>query len=320
MWSFRVLLGACLLVACGQRSDEVLQCAKTTNVVFDPFTHEVCLDACVDDMDCPRGSLCARIDETTNGSCAIGSEEVQTSRSVLLSGFGVPEMPGRLVTTDAHEFAWERPAGATIVHCALFACPPAFRVAADKEGEWLTEVDPGAAEIANYDRCVLAEETSTQPDGTFNLRERDNEFHAPTTLSATMKPDGPFCDTAGHGCAPIDALLVGCWAYDETRIVAATWLASVDIVHGIYNFRSLFDSESGDCTSGKHRVCRRPQTLSPGPEKSSSIYGVCVEGACVAGCTRLSDCKDIDGGNDPRVNKGIGYCANATCVSLQTGE
>lgn len=315
--SLRVLVGPCALLACTTQPAAILKCDKNTALVFDPYAHEVCLDACVDDLDCPRGTLCARTDETKTGTCKLGSDEVQTSRSVLLSGFDAPEMAGVLDTVDSHEFKWERPAGASVVQCALFSCAPAFRVPGD-EGEWLSEADPERAEIANYDRCVLAEETSTQPDGAFNLRERDNVFRAPSELEEATKQKGPHCGaTNKYGCAPIDALLVGCWAYDETRIVAATRLAPVDVNNGIFNFKNTFDDETGGCISGQHRVCRRSGA---GPEKSTSIYGVCVEGECVAACTKPSDCTGQPDEGEDFIDLRIGYCVGATCASIQSGD
>lgn len=336
------------LAACGSQTPEVLACSDP-QVVYDPYQHIICPDACVDDMDCPRGTLCAKPDEKKAGTCEVGTTELQTSRSALLQGFGVSEMSGELQTDTGLEFVWQRPEGARFVQCALFACAPAFRVlhrdrdpGDPNDDEWLKLVDPTAAEIADYDRCVLAEELSSQPEGAFNLRERDNQYKRPFS-DAPLPEKTPTCGTSGkYGCAPINDLLVGCWAYDDTRVVAATRLASVDVRDGMYNYNSIFAADDGNCAGTQHRVCRLADdaedtttggdtegmtmtasttaatTDAPRPP-ADSRYGACDGDTCATTCTRDSDCSgDPPSDTELRVEGWIGYCVEDKCISLQS--
>jgi hypothetical protein len=324
------LCGLGLASACRSGPEDLLECTRPREV-YDPYLHTICPEACFDDLDCPRGTLCAKLDETTNkGTCEIGVE-LQTSRTALLEGFGVPEMSGKLQTTEALEFVWKRPAGARYVQCALFACGPVFRTP-DGAGGWFAEGDPSTAVIAGYDRCVLADELSSQPEGAFNLRERDNEFKVPEALRMTTKKDGVVC--GNYGCAPITDLTVGCWAYDDTQVVAATLLAAVDVARDMYNYLGLFADADGSCeeaTTG--RVCRLPEPNmgTTGGAPITSTYGVCLvpevgqvgEKECVPACTRDSDCTGpqddpTGGGEDTVVDGWVGYCSKeSVCTSLQ---
>lgn len=291
------------LVGCSNVDPTPVRCIGATTTVFDPYRHTICMDSCFDDLDCPRGTLCARRDEGERGSCKLPSELQQTSYSALLDGFGVGEMTASLRSEGALELAWKAPEGARLVHCALLACAPAFRVDLGAD-TWGAPTDRSAVEIANYDRCTLASEQSEQPEGLFNLRERDNQ-HTPTISPDDLASGGEdeVKECRGYGCAPISELFAGCWAYDATTIVAATPLFPIDTRLGIYNYHGAFARDDGDCSpklrkvggaaaerwilDDSFRACRRDpddvetsgdETGTAGASREAPQYGVC---ACV---------------------------------------
>lgn len=311
-------LSAALIGACDEPRAPIQPC-PTPTVVSDPFPHSICLEECVDALDCPRGTLCSRRDEGVRGHCALPSDTLQSSRAGLLDGFNVEEMSAELRVGDEHALAWTRPDAAKLVHCALFACPPAFRVPYDDaESQWLVPTDGDGVVIANYDRCVLASANSTQGSGSFNLRERDNQYESGLTAAEIQ-------GCGGYGCAPITELLAGCWAYDDTQVVAATRLFPIDLRRSIYNYHRAFavDAPCGGADAG--RVCTLADVLTDSP------YGVCppadpdsadpAPAACARPC--LSDCDCLADGMTaetcraelPRIP--IGYCRlDGTCTSL----
>lgn len=322
-----------LLGACSAQQPEVLQCGAPENI-FDPFKRKICPSACTDALDCPRGTLCAKPEGIRVGTCELGSSDLQISRTALLEGFGVREMSGKLETTEALEFTWKRPDGARFVQCALFACTPAFRSPAEEEGTWLAEAEAATAQIANYEYCVIADKLSSEPEGAFNLRDPDVEYRPPRDITDTTKKSGIRCGQ--YGCAPIDDLRVGCWAYDDTRIVAATRLSSVDFTLGMYNYRDVFANAGGQCAAGDpFRVCVLPpsgddsttgaddsttsdaSSTTDGAPLHDPIYGICKGDECAAPCVHDSECGGPPDGDGQSVDGGVGYCAGTTCQKLQ---
>ncbi|MCA9719359.1 MAG: hypothetical protein H6713_40925 [Myxococcales bacterium] len=210
-------------LACGGGQSEFGSCAG--DICFrEPVGHSVCLDECRDVEDCPMGTICEfENTEATTGSCRVPLG-VSSYRDALLRGFNVAEFPtARLSTTsegeisqDVYVLEWSAPDDAVAVTCALFICPPAFASSQDEDGRSRTY-------IRNYDRCVVARTTSSQPDGVFDLRDPSLTY-APTRedLDTLAQSCG---GTAGAG-APVTTLLTGCWAYNDHEIVAATQLLS----------------------------------------------------------------------------------------------
>ncbi len=318
--------------------------------VFDPYQHEVCLRRCSDALDCPRGSLCAKADEeSANGFCALPTDTLQTSRRALLDGFGVEQMSATMVVEDAYELHWSRPPDASLVTCVLLSCPPAFRIPGDAAGEWLPPTESSRAVIANYHHCVIASEHSSQPEGSFSLRERDNQHEPPTGFMETNGPGSGDADCpehavgdprspGPHGCAPVTELLTGCWAYDGSSIVAATRLFSVDS-REIYNYHD-FSSLEGRCRpdepSDMYRVCvleESDQGEGASASAETPAYGlcVCVEPPCgteppssplecMRPCLSNCDCDDeqsVDGCEAPQITNGV--CVGAICTSTIGG-
>lgn len=274
-----------VVVACEGEQPAPMTC-PTPELVFDPFEHAVCVERCFDALDCTRGTICVKKGDATHGRCVLPSETLETSRSALLDGFGVPIMSADLEDMEELALVWSRPAGARLVQCALLACPPAFRTPyGEGEGpdaQWSDPADGGRVVIANYDRCALASETSTQPAGSFNLRERGNQ-HKPGRGFEAPEPD-EHCQ--GYGCAPITELFVGCWAYDDVSVVAASRLFRVDLDAGIFSYERAFAPADGcRSTEDAFRTCVI--------DHNNNTLGVCTTGGeCVRPCRTDCDCAD----------------------------
>lgn len=267
-------------LACGPDSSAPIVCESEPLTIYDPFRHQVCIEDCTDALDCPRGSLCAKSEEGRS-YCAIPSDALQTSRSALLNGFGVGEMTVELEESSALELTWKRPASASVVTCALFSCPPAFRVKVD--GRWAEpRGDRRSVQIANYDRCVLAAKQFQQPEGAFNLRDRENAYYPTALASPNDAQHSPCKIYRDEGsvrnyphCAPVTELTVGCWAYDATRIVAASQLVPINSARGMFNYQDIFvGSDDAACAvyanSDLFRVCVIPPPAEDGAIASGS--------------------------------------------------
>jgi hypothetical protein len=236
--------------------------------VADPVPHLVCLDACERDDDCPQGTIC---DPPGGDGRCVPPRGPRTLSTALSEGFGVRQMEGTLVTVElptpdgrvdaSAELTWRAPSSASVVTCALLACPPV--------------VDDGV--ISTYDQCVLARGVSEQVVGSFSLTDVEREHPLPDT-STCVDGSSPVADTDGR--FPITELLVGCWAYDATQIVAATRLRRPDPAQ-VHDYHDSFDL---DCqgAGAEGRTC----VLGDG------TMGSCVSDACHRRCLRDDDCAE----------------------------
>jgi len=175
---------------------------------------------------------------------------------------------------------WQKPEGAAIVVCAVFACSP--------------EVPQGGQSIINYDECVISKDEFDSATGTFDLR-LDLTRYTP--------------DAAADGCAPLPrrmtTLVAGCWAYDLTHVVAATPLLplSADEVFGPTDPQAPA-TDCADAASGA--TCSAPEF---------ATFGSCHAGSCLRRCLRSTDCdlavlEAPDAGDDGG-DAGAAGCASA---------
>jgi hypothetical protein len=256
--------------------------------VADPVPHLVCLDACERHDDCPLGTVCGAVAGHAEPVCT-PPRGPQASSAALVEGFGVPPMEASLATvelptTDGRvdataELSWRAPSSTTVVTCVLLACPPSI------EGGVITR----------YDQCVMARSVSAQPVGSWSLADAEREQPLPGAATCV---DGSAPVASTDGRFPVTELVVGCWAYDDTGIVAATRLRR-PAVSQIHDFHDSFDL---DCqgAAAEGRTC----VLGDG------TMGSCAQGACHRRCLRDADCSEEglpaeDGACDPDVRVGI---------------
>jgi hypothetical protein len=187
-----------------------------------------------------------------------------SGRQALTSGFEVPLF--RLVRLGSGgafaAFTWLPPEETHIVHCALFSCPPVISE---------TSVDGRSVfRIDNYEHCVIAAELFEPGEGVFDLGDGSLAF-----------PRQGSVETCGHSSSRVvQELLVGCFAYDKSKIIGATALESVTPKE-IFNFHGQFDL---GCGGEDGRTCMRSETS----------LGVCAGGVCRPSCVTKQDCDPFE--------------------------
>jgi hypothetical protein len=283
------------VLSCGTDDPEDVKYAEGVCCLADPVPHRVTLMDCQDDADCGLGTACldardfdqdyphANEPRTTLPNCRGTSQAGKIdgrvcgipvnrtgNRQALTTGFKVPAFQLTEVVPEGREgvlsYSWKPPKGTEIVHCALFGCRPAVRVARN-------EVRGAVYEIANFDQCVLAHELFEPGSGVFDPTNPELEYH-PTNV------DKSGCFTAQE--RQLSELQVGCWAYDTTDIIAATPLRPID-PRNVFNYQGIF----ADCTSAgsDRKAC---------VVEGTSRIGTCREAGCRDVCVQNRDCDQPD--------------------------
>ena len=252
----------------------------------DPVPHCVRTQGCGSTADCPTGTVCEALPAAMQGQafpvatgddplaqCGGGDGEKRCQlprgpggRQSLTLGFEVPSF--RLLRLTANggyaAFTWNPPEDTAIVHCALFACPPVIH----------ETVENGLSvfEILNYPECVLASELFEPGEGVFDLADPTIEFDPGAV-------EGPACGTPAPRA--VHELMAGCWAYDTTRILAATPLEPVS-PREVFDYQSRFDLDCAAKVDGK--TCAFQDT---------TRLGICAAGRCHAPCVTQQDCTSV---------------------------
>lgn len=258
----------------------------------DPVCHRISSSRCDSDDECPSGTICDALPIADaskawpdfegrglpnacrgNGGANVGSQakacQLPRGRSrldVLPDDFHVTTFDIERVrdeTASAASFRWHAPEGTRLVACALFGCTPVIRQIGQYE-------DVPRYEIVNFERCALAATHSVDREGVFDLADAANE------LTPSAKPD--CADGSAHRF--VAELKVGCWAFDATRIVAASALKPVDprIVYNYQAYRATDCSTVGQAAAG----C----VLDDG------TLGLCHQDTCTKTCVSHADCGD----------------------------
>lgn len=265
--------------------------------------HCVRPQSCESSAQCPTGTACLPahpdVDElacaTSEPQAGPGSTICRVpppdtdARTALIAGFRADRFTiDRLRGSEPASFTLNGPDEAVAAVCALFGCVPQFTSVGTSPlaGHELIE-------IANFDDCVLALE-KLAPSGVFDLarqsyvmdttpsRERDMDACMAGDMTVSYAFDAPL----------ITDLLVGCWAYDDTRLIAASPLESLDPDEVPRNPQIVPMDE--DCSGGDFTPCYR---------RDVERFGICHEDVCRARCREPVDC-ELDGQEDP----GSGEC------------
>lgn len=258
----------------------------------EPRPQIVHLTGCRDDDDCPIGSICSPCQFQATGQpiaaeCVV-PEVFPNHAGDLQSGFEVPTfVKQRLVDTESgtQVLEWTAPAGTRVVVCALFNCPPIF--------------EDGA--IRNHERCVASRHEFLSRSGTFDARN-------PTYASPNQ--DVPVCVVDERQVVPdarqvVATLLVGCWAYDDWDLVAATDLFSVHAEDVFLDKDALATGPGGTCAPAEINNCELDE---------SGTFGFCDgAGVCRRRCLDDGDCPCSQGcseyfQNIPDESIGLGTC------------
>lgn len=237
------------------------RCESTLQCIADPEPRELPSDCCVDGRDCQAGLVCesraATDDDPRPGTCRPMPDDASLFFEVLTDGFGVPSLPlaQQNPADTVAAFTWLAPPGTLNVHCALFGCPPRI-------------VD---GQLIDFDRCVIRSEGFVGGQGMFSPAGG-----AGPSLTAST------CDAASDAILPpaISTLLVGCWAYGATTIVAASSLQEIAPAQvGAGSIPGFVDACSDASDAATCTFMSAPQVL-----------GTCAAGACRHRCVDDADC------------------------------
>lgn len=286
-----------------ERSGESCRLQDCPCLVADPTEHCVRLDGCRDDRDCPAGTLCvsraggapelaadlsvcaAPEGEAREGRCAIASQGFDRA---LVDGFRVNELPLEPVQ-ETSAFTFSPPQDARFVACALFGCRPDVRA-----GRLDVEDNP-VGEIVNYAQCSLSGAAAV-----FTVSEQSADSLSILAYTPGVDVEHGLCQGACSGRPPdrtlpprghhqVTELGVGCWAYDDTRLVGATLVVPVpdEQIPAIPNI-DLVLSDCADAAKSTGRSCR--QTDSAPELVDAPRFGACFEGKCRPRCVTAGDC------------------------------
>lgn len=281
--------------------------------ISDPIEHCVRLDECRSDGDCPAGTICldAPGGESTLGPgldacvpststrmrCRISKERFDRA---LIDGFGVNEFLIEPVA-DTSSFAFSPTIEVKRVACALFGCRPDVKSVERTDVEGTT-----SKEIVNYEQCSVSGPPT--PFTTLGESTTQSGYRAFTpsvlaTAFVTTGKDAPTpCDDV-PGALParerqLTELGVGCWAYDETRLIAATRITPVpaDQIARLTNIETILSASCARPASermGKSCLLDGAAPMLDGTTLSlidAPQFGACFEGLCNPRCVTASDC------------------------------
>ncbi len=270
--------------------------------VVDPTSHCIVREGCRNSGECPAGTICASATSSpcdqSPCSCRIPPADY-SPKNALLAGFQVRSFQLRDASDPTSRgkaaFTWDVPDGARMMRCALFGCPPVIAPYA------VNGVIRAA--IGNYAQCALAEKVFEPAGGVFDL--------ADSSLETASTPPAPgLCKEAASEWL-ITQLLVGCWAYDAAKVIAASPLVTLEPWQ-THNFRQAMDAT---CASGLRRSCYHA---------ASREWGTCLrKDHCARRCLSAADCAHgaelRDGGLDatPRDGGTSAYrCERPTPASI----
>lgn len=302
---FTVGLIACLSIACDETepAEEPQSCPCACRAL-DPVAHCVNTQDCTTTADCPSGTVCAALPggmtegfPSASGSdplagCGSGTPSKRcqipdgpAGRQTLIADFEV-EAFGLLRLDSGGPYAaytWNPPEETHVVHCALFACPPVIEE---------TEVDGRPVfRIRNYEQCVIAAQLFEPGEGVFDVGDGSIAF-APDVSE-------PECGTVSP--RTVHELMVGCWAYDTTKIIAATPLEPVSPAE-TFNYHQQFDLTCASSVDG--RTC--------GLDESS--LGTCGNGTCRPPCVTNRDCDEWETAPAPDAGADGGDAVDLVCM------
>lgn len=296
-WSRLVACGLLVETFVSCTSSESNDCIEDTTCDDDcrlPGASETCVfvKGCLHSGHCPRATECLSTDITESTSlpdggfsncqhpdradrvCTLSSNQQTraSDRYALTNGWHVDGFDLRPTKGETGPFAvleWSVPDEATIVACALFICRPEVRC--------LQDDDRFVADIMNYEQCVVGSRVFQPASGLLDLESLD-PYPSPSLA-----------------LRHISTLLAGCWAFDGSRIIGATYLEPVSHDESSIS-QNLVDDE---CNSEVDNLnCQLTSPLSG--------YGTCFEGQCRPRCLTSADCPVLSGDSGPNVDADSG--------------
>jgi hypothetical protein len=248
-------LGSCEL---GSLTPPSTQCAGPC--VADPVPHCVPTTAsCTTGDDCVSGLNCTALSTdvpcATLDDSALQCRPLRSNRLALKEGFDAKNMDIVFEASDsAPAVTWSAPSEVKYVACALFSCAP----------EILGPVDQRV--IVNFDTCVALFKVSVVDEGVFRVDD-----------SSSYTGFDQRCTAATTARRVFNELSVGCWAYDDHQLIAATDLVPVPpaTVRGVTDL-----VQERPCTTDGE-ACY---------DAATDTFGICNGATCSARCRTAADC------------------------------
>ena len=214
---------------------------------------------CASSADCPKGTGC---DGTVCGVMPYAT----TPNTALINGFSVREFDLTRQTGDTGVmYAFRAPHAASFAECGLFACGPEFSGAGSDQGEGRVMLNATRCLVRNR---VFRVETADR-DSSFAITDLDEVERGSCAGKSGLNA---FSDERDYPVVTV--LQVGCWAYGDVGVVAATPpLTSL----GLAEFPEFGDVPV-DCTTETVPTDGSICTRDP-PQ------GACRGGQCVVGDT-----------------------------------
>jgi hypothetical protein len=212
------------------------------------------------------GAEACKDDSTAAFPC--GWEPKPLNPALIREGFDATEgFPVYINDSDTPEITWQSPLGAKYVVCAVFTCDPIIT-------SHTTSVDPqpGLTRIANFDACVDHEYVTAAGFSSVPLYQEPGTFHE-ITFESCFPPVRDYHQV-------VSSLSVGCWAYDDTQMIAVSDMIRLSPETLARAFPD-FPHDSVCATDGKQCY-----------DSLHSYFGLCEGGECAMRCARAQDCHD----------------------------
>jgi hypothetical protein len=277
---------------------------------------------CTEHVQCPQGSRCRQ------KHCAL-AETSDMPPEALIDGFQAHEFD--LTRTDTGtQFELIAPERAARIVCALFACQPLF---SDE-----TYGETPLRRIKNAARCLQRQRIFNTPASgepqKFTFRLADLQLPEPTECSSSMLGISNPQRVSRAGYPVVEALRLGCFASDKTRVLAATRLMVIsvsELPEGGSALRSdcqaaadgswcSLPGDLGTCQSGR---CDFTKTPNVGTSPLDSGGAPNDAAASDEGREVPVDCKGLpdDVTCRRRNTDSIGQCLSGRCIKkTQAGE
>jgi hypothetical protein len=260
------------VVGCDDPADLPPHCAGTC--IADPAAH--CLSpGDPSPASCPgglvhapavAGAVCPGLDDVKTDDCRWRPPPIAPiDKLALINGFVMPPMDMHVEPSPVPAFAWTPPPSAMFVACALFTCQPEVDrdLPNDEAGS-----QTGPSRIANAGACVLMLEATTASPAWLPIGERALQIDDACT------PERSFDRVIAFVAA-------GCWAYNETAVIAASRLVPL---------------RPADLAGAAPEVpvgadCRRDGDACYDDGHAHPFFGACLGGTCQPRCVTAEDCE-----------------------------
>jgi hypothetical protein len=268
--------------------------------------------ACSHDRDCPLGLSCV------GDRCSV-KPFPKLDRNALIDGFQVAEF--ELVTSSAEPlvFDWIAPKNAQRVVCGLFVAVPEFSRSQESAEQTLIRILNAGRSLARQ-RTYVTEGSSSDRHFSFSVADLE-------PASSCAKPLSIPNDYPSHSYDIVQLLRLGCWAFDDAKVITATRLVALDPRRlpdwsPVPELSCLGQPERKWCRMpGTPGTCQRGTCDTSQPPSSttgsSSISGVAGAGTLdEAPLTPRVDCQGVQ--NDEACvvpNDVVGQCLGGQCVA-----